>query len=105
MNDIRNEWQHAEQTGNDTANTWRLRQQIAGDKSEREAFHVLMQIIPAEIKDEVIGLWVKGTEGASAEAYNRRLLADRLSESDYEESQKIFHAKWLESLNQRLKVS
>lgn len=105
MNNIRNDWERAQETGNDTADTWRLRQQIAGDKSEREAFHALMQIIPADLKDEVIKLWVQGTEGASSEAYNRRLLASRLSEKDYTESQKIAHENWLENLNQRLKVS
>ena len=102
---IRDDWKHANKTGNDTADTWRLRQQIAGDKAEREAFHVLMQMITADIKDEVIRLWVQGTEGASAEAYNRRLLADRLSEADYAQSQEIAHEMWLDGLNQRLKVS
>lgn len=96
---IWDDWNHANKTGNDTADTWRLRQQIAGDKAEREAFHALMKLIPPALQDEAIKLWVKGTEGASQEAYNRRLLRSELSEQDYNVAQNIAHEIWKESLS------
>lgn len=95
MNNIRNDWE----TGKENATTWRLRQQIAGDKAEREAFHAMMKLIPPALQDEAIRLWVKGTEGASAEAYNRRLLMSELSDKDYRETQDIAHEIWKESLS------
>lgn len=98
MKTIREQWDYANETGNDTANTWRLRQQVAGDRAEREAFHAIMKLIPQALQDEAIRLWVKGTEGASSEAYNRRLLMSELSDSDYRETQDIAHEIWKESL-------
>ena len=95
---IRDDWKHANKTGNNTANTWRLRQQIAGDEAEREAFHAMMKLIPPALQDEAIKLWVKGTEGASQEAYNRRLLMSELSEAEYRESQEIAHEAWKEAI-------
>lgn len=98
MNNIRNDWDKANKTGNETADTWRLRQQIAGDKAEREAFHAIMKLIAPAVQDEAIRLWVKGTEGASAESYNRRALRDSLSDSEYNQSQDIAHEIWKESI-------
>jgi len=63
MNEIRTQWNESQATGNGTATTWRLEQQIAGDRAEREAFHALMKLIPPALQDEAIRLWVKGTEG------------------------------------------
>jgi hypothetical protein len=98
MNEIREQWE-ASQKENEfgTPATWRLSQQIAGDKAEREAFHALMRLIPPALQDEAISLWVKGTEGASQEAYNRRLLMSELSEKDYQETQEIAHEIWKET--------
>lgn len=98
MSNIREQWKKSQTTGNGTATTWRLEQQIAGDKAEREAFHAIMKLIPPALQDEAIRLWVKGTEGASAEAYNRRLLMSELSDKDYRETQEIVHEIWKESL-------
>jgi hypothetical protein len=98
MNTIRNDWEESQATGNGNATTWRLEQQIAGDKAEREAFHAIMKLIPHALQDEAIRLWVKGTEGASAEAYNRRLLMSELSDADYRETQDIAHEIWKETL-------
>jgi hypothetical protein len=98
MNAIRKQWNEAQAGGFGTPTTWRLSQQIQAQKIEHESFHDLMQIIPADIRNEVIRLWVKGTESASAEAYNRRLLLSELSELDYNETQHIAHEAWKELL-------
>ena len=99
MNNIRNDWEESQkEDGFGTPTTWRLSQQIEGDKEEREAFHAIMKLIPHALQDEAIRLWVKGTEGASAEAYNRRLLMSELSETDYRETQDIAHEIWKETL-------
>ena len=94
MNTITEQWEQAQAGAFGNPTTWRLSQQIQATKAEHEAFHALMDLVPAEIRDEVIKLWVKGTESASAEAYNRRLLKSELNESDYEETQKIAHEEW-----------
>jgi hypothetical protein len=78
---------------------WRLSQQIEGEKAEREAFHAIMKLIPPALQDEAIKLWVKGTDGASKESYNRRALLNDLSDSDYRETQEIVHEIWKESLS------
>jgi hypothetical protein len=99
MSNIREQWEESrKEDGFGTPTTWRLSQQIEGDKAEREAFHALMKLIPPALQDEAIRLWVKGTDGASQEAYNRRLLASELNESDYRETQDIAHEIWKETL-------
>jgi hypothetical protein len=99
MNNIRNDWEESQkENGFGTPTTWRLSQQVAGDKAEREAFHAMMKLIPQALQDEAISLWVKGTEGASQEAYNRRLLMSELSETDYNATQEIAHEIWKETL-------
>lgn len=100
MNNIRNDWEESQKEGGfGTPTTWRLSQQIAGDKAEREAFHAIMKLIPPALQDEAIKLWVKGTDGAGQESYNRRLLMSELSEADYRETQNIAHEIWKESLS------
>jgi hypothetical protein len=100
MNTIREQWEESrKENGFGTPTTWRLSQQIAGDKAEREAFHAMMKLIPPALQDEAIKLWVKGTDGASQEAYNRRLLMSELSDADYRETQDIVHEIWKESLS------
>jgi hypothetical protein len=99
MNNIRNDWEESQKEGGfGTPITWRLSQQVAGDKAEREAFHAMMKLIPPALQDEAIKLWVKGTDGASQEAYNRRLLMSELSDADYRETQDIAHQIWKETL-------
>jgi hypothetical protein len=99
MRTIREQWEESrKEDGFGTPATWRLSQQIEGDKAEREAFHALMKLIAPALQDEAITLWVKGTNGASQEAYNRRLLMSELSEKDYRETQEIAHEIWKESL-------
>jgi hypothetical protein len=99
MNTIREQWEESQkENGFGTPTTWRLSQQVAGDKEEREAFHAMMKLIPQALQDEAIRLWVKGTEGASQEAYNRRLLMSELSETDYNATQEIAHEIWKETL-------
>lgn len=99
MSNIREQWEKSQTTGNGTATTWRLEQQIAGNKAESEAFHAMMKLIPPALQDEAIRLWVKGTNGASQEAYNRRLLMSDLSDNDYRDTQAIAHEIWKESLS------
>lgn len=94
MNDIRNQWEESQSTGNGTATTWRLEQQIRAQREEHESFHDLMQIIPANLKNEVIALWVRGTQASADEAYNRRLLMSELEEKDYRQTQDIAHEAW-----------
>lgn len=94
MNTITEQWEQAQSGGFGNPTTWRLSQQIQATKAEHEAFHALMDLVPDTIRDEVIKLWVKGTESASAEAYNRRLLLSELNESDYREAQDIAHEAW-----------
>jgi hypothetical protein len=91
---IREQWEQAQAGGFGTPTTWRMSQQIQAQKVEHQAFHDLMQIVPKEIKDEVIALWVKGTESASNESYNRRLLMSELEEADYRQTQDIVHEAW-----------
>ena len=98
MNAIRKQWNEAQAGGFGTPATWRMTQQQRAQQEEHEAFHALMDLIPAQIREEVIKLWVKGTESASAEAYNRRWLKSELNESDYEETQKIAHERWTEMI-------
>lgn len=99
MSEIREQWELSKSDGGfGTPTTWRLSQQIAGEKAEREAFHDLLKLVPPYLQDEAIRLWVKGTEGASAEAYNRRLLMSELSEKDYDETQAIAREIWRQSL-------
>ena len=96
MNEIRNQWNQAQAGDFGTPTTWRLGQQIRAQREEHEAFHDLMQIIPADLRNQVIALWVRGTQASADEAYNRRLLKSELSELDYNETQNIAHEKWLE---------
>jgi hypothetical protein len=99
MKTIREQWEESQTTGNGNATTWRLEQQIEGDRAEREAFHAIMKLIPPALQDEAISLWVKGTNGAGQESYNRRLLMSELSETDYREAQDIAHEIWKESVS------
>ena len=95
MSTITEQWTESQQEGGfGTPTTWRLSQQIKAQKEEHEAFHAMMELIPPALKDEAIALWVKGTAGASTEAYNRRLLMSELSESEYKETQEIAHQAW-----------
>ena len=77
-----------------TVDDYQIQFQIAAMKAEHEAFHALMALLPKEVKDEAIALWVKGTESASSEAYHRKGLRERLSESDYRKSQDLVHEAW-----------
>ena len=94
MNAITEQWEKAQAGGFGTPATWRMSQQIKAQKEEHEAFHALMNLIPQASKDEAIRLWVKGTENASTEAYNRRLLMSELNEADFREAQDIVHEAW-----------
>lgn len=94
MSTVRQEWNQAVETGKDTAITYRLRAQISGTRTEHEAFHAMMKLIPAEFKEEAIDLWVKATMATGSEAYNRRMLMSELSESEYRETQDIAHEEW-----------
>jgi hypothetical protein len=94
MNAIRKQWNEAQEGGFGTPTTWRMSQQIRAQKDEHESFHDLMQIIPAELRNEVIALWVRGTQASADEAYNRRLLKSELSELDFNETQNIAHEAW-----------
>jgi hypothetical protein len=98
MNSVTEQWNQAKAGGFGTPTTWRLSQQIQATKTEHEAFHAMMKLIPSSLTDEAIRLWVKGTESASAEAYNRRLLMSELEEADYREAQDIAHKEWKELL-------
>jgi hypothetical protein len=91
---IREQWEQAQAGGFGNPTTWRLGQQIRAQKEEHQTFHDLMQIVPKEIKDEVIALWVRGTQASADEAYNRRLLMSELEEADYRQTQDIAHEAW-----------
>lgn len=95
MSTIREEWNESQQLdGFGTPTTWRISQQIRAQKAEHEAFHAILDLIPNSLREEAIKLWVKGTDAASDEAYNRRLMMSELSDSDYEEARGIvFEAK------------
>jgi hypothetical protein len=106
MSNIREQWEESrKEDGFGTPITWRLSQQIEGDKAEREAFHAMMKLIAPALQDEAIRLWVKGTNGASQEAYNRRLLMSDLSDGDYRDTQAIAHEIWKDSLTKKEVVS
>lgn len=94
MNEIRNQWEQAQSGDFGTPTTWRLGQQIRAQREEHESFHDLMEIIPADLRNQVIALWVRGTQASADEAYNRRLLKSELSELDYNETQNIAHEEW-----------
>lgn len=94
MSTVREEWNRANETGENTVTTHRLRNQIAGAQAEHEAFHAMMKLIPSALKEEAIGLWVKATTATNSEDYNRRMLMSELSESDYLETQEIAHEEW-----------
>lgn len=95
MSTITEQWTESQQeNGFGSPTTWRLSQIIRAQKEEHEAFHAMMKLIPQGVRDEAIALWVKGTENASTEAYNRRLLMSELSEAEYKETQNIAHEAW-----------
>lgn len=94
MSTVREEWNRANETGENTVTTHRLRNQIAGTRAEHEAFHAMMKLVPAEFREEAIDLWVKATMATGSEAYNRRMLMSELSESEYRETQDIAHEEW-----------
>ena len=73
---------------------FQLQHQIESMKAENRSFHNLMKIVPKEIKDEVIALWVKGTEAAADEAYFRRTLKAELSQEEYRKAQNVAHEAW-----------
>lgn len=73
---------------------FQLQMQIQAMKAENEAFRALMAVIPQNIKDEVIKLYVQGTEAASDEAYFRRAQRATLDEKQYREAQNIAHEAW-----------
>lgn len=79
-----------------TATKFRLDQLIKGQAAEHEAFHSLMKIIPKHLEDEIVALWVKGTNAAADEAYNRRLMMSELSEAEYSEVLGLAHNAWRE---------
>ena len=91
---IREQWEASQAGGFGNPTTWRMSQQIRAQREEHETFHDLMQIVPKEIKDEVIALWVRGTQASADEAYNRRLLMSELEEADYRQTQDIAHEAW-----------
>ena len=73
-----------------------LEAQIQAMKTEHEAFHALMALIPNNIKDEVITLWVRGTDASADEAFYRRAQRAELTESQYRDAQDIAHKAWQE---------
>ena len=77
-----------------TTMNFQLQHQIESMKVEHQTFHNLMKIVPKEIKDEVIALWVRGTEAAADEAYFRRSLRAELSEEEYRKAQDVAHEAW-----------
>jgi hypothetical protein len=98
MNAIRKQWNESQNGGFGTPTTWRMSQQQRAQKEEHEAFHDLMQIVPANLRTQVIALWVRGTGASADEAYNRRLLKSELSELDYNETQNIAHEVWTQMI-------
>jgi hypothetical protein len=79
---------------------WLINQQIEAQAKEGKAFHTLMNLlrdkgIDTETRDEVIKIWVDGTEGAGTESRSRALLQKDLSESEYRESQERVHQAWI----------
>ncbi len=94
MSTITEQWSQFLRTGETTSDTYRIKAQIRAQKEEHEAFHAILDLIPNSLREEAIRLWVKGTDAASDEAYNRRLMMSELSDSDYEEARGIvFEAK------------
>ena len=77
-----------------SATTYRVNQQIEGQKAEHEAMIEIIKLVPQSLKDEAIKLWVKGTNAASQEAYNRRVMMSDLDEQDFKETQEIVHNAW-----------
>ena len=83
---------------------WHIEQQIEAQAKEEKAFHSLLELlrdkgIDSATRDEVIKLWVEGTEGAGNESRARAILQARLSESEYRESQEAVHQAWIIRLN------
>ena len=83
---------------------WLINQQIEAQAKEGKAFHTLMNLlrdkgIDTETRDEVIKIWVDGTEGAGNESRARAILQARLSETEYKESQEAVHQAWIIRLN------
>lgn len=78
----------------DKATQWRTEQQINAQKEEHEAFQAIVKLVPRDLQDEAIKLWVKGTEASANEAYNRRLMMSELSEQDYKATQEIVFNAW-----------
>jgi hypothetical protein len=79
---------------------WLINQQIEAQAKEGKAFHTLMNLlrdkgIDTETRDEVIKIWVNGTEGAGTESRSRALLQQDLSESEYRKSQERVHQAWV----------
>jgi hypothetical protein len=75
---------------------WRTQQQVNAQKEEHEAFQSIVKLIPKELQEEAIKLWVKGTEAAANEAYNRRLMMSELEEKEFNKTQEIVHNAWRE---------
>lgn len=78
------------------ATEWRTEQQIKAQKEEHDAFQAIVKLVPRDLQDEAIKLWVKGTEASANEAYNRRLMMSELSEQDFNATQEIVHNAWRE---------
>jgi len=82
---------------------FKLELQIEAMKAEHKAFHELMALLPKEIKDEAIALWVRGTSSASDEAYFRRAQKAELSEFEYNKNQDIAHEAWKAMIKEQAK--
>jgi hypothetical protein len=95
MSTIREEWNESQKLdGFKTHTTWRIGQQIKAQEVERDSFHAILKLVPEALQSEAIALWVKGTEAAGTESYNRWLLLSELNESDYVEAQEIVFEAW-----------
>jgi hypothetical protein len=78
------------------ATEWRTQQQITAQQEEHEAFQAIVKLVPRDLQDEAIKLWVKGTEASANEAYNRRLMMSELNDQDFKATQEIVHNAWRE---------
>jgi ribosome recycling factor len=78
------------------ATEWRTEQQIKAQQEEHEAFQAIVKLVPRDLQDEAIKLWVKGTEASANEAYNRRLMMSELNDQDFKATQEIVHNAWRE---------
>ncbi len=79
---------------------WLINQQIEAQAKEGKAFHTLMNLLrdkglDTETRDEVIKLWVEGTESAGTESRSRAILQKDLSDSDYNFSQDRVRQAWI----------